>query len=185
MHCRKLVESCSRYKCICLEDYYHLFYDCEYSSSFWKKFSKICFKLDIIQAEMKVEFKDILVGKDGRSNYNLLSFYNQARSQGAVGAVAPLAPPPPPLTTRNAQKKRGKGRERQKKENKVGCMHVKLPPFNHFQKVRFVLYEENTGHMHQIAPLITSECKMLSVWEGKPTHPPPPPLSLRSLVRYF
>ena len=35
-------------------------------------------------------------------------------------------------------------------------MHVKLPPLNHFQskiKYKFVLYEENTGHMHQIAPL--------------------------------
>ena len=71
---------------------------------------------------MKVEFKDILVGKDGRSNYNLLSFYNQARSQGAVGAVAPLAPPPP-LTTRNAQKKEGRGERDKKRKIKLGvCM---------------------------------------------------------------
>ena len=71
----KSVESSSCYKCNCLEDYYHLFYDCEYSSNFWKKFCIICFKLDIIQAGMKVEFKDIIVGKDGGSN-SKLSFYN-------------------------------------------------------------------------------------------------------------
>ena len=50
-------------------------------------------------------------------------------------------------------------------------MHVKLPPFNHFQskiKYKFVLYEENTGHMHQIAPLTTSKC---------PPTPSPPPLA--------
>ena len=34
LHRWKLVESSSCYKCNCLEDYYHLFYDCEYSSSF-------------------------------------------------------------------------------------------------------------------------------------------------------
>ena len=76
LHRWKLVESSSCYKCNCLEDYYHLFYDCEYSSSFWKKFSKICYKLDIIQAEMKVEFKDIIVGKDGGSISKSLPFYN-------------------------------------------------------------------------------------------------------------
>ena len=76
LHRWKLVKSSSCYKCNCLEDYYHLFYDCEYSSSFWNKFIKIFFKLDIIQAEMKVEFKDIIVGKDGGSNSKLLSFYN-------------------------------------------------------------------------------------------------------------
>ena len=89
--------------------------------------------------------------------------------------------PPPPK--KKAKKKRGKGREREKKGNKVACMHVKLPPFNHFQskiKYKFVLYEENTGHMHQIAPL-TSKCKKLSLWEGGHTLPPPPPRSLRSL----
>ena len=82
LHRWKLVESSSCYKCNCLEDYYHLFYDCEYSSNFWKKFSKICFKLDIIQAEMTVEFKDIIVGKDGESNSKLLSFYNMMFSLG-------------------------------------------------------------------------------------------------------
>ena len=88
------------------------------------------------------------------------------------------------LGQKNAKKKR-EGERETKKENKVACMHVKLPPFNHFQskiKYKFVLYEENTGHMHQIAPLTTSECKKLSLWEGG--HPPPtpsPPRSLRSL----
>ena len=70
-----------------------------------------------------------------------------------------------------------KGRER-KKENTVACMHVKLSPFNHFQskiKYKFVLYEENTGHMHQIAPLTTSKYKKLSLWEE---DPPPTPSSL-------
>ena len=66
-------------------------------------------------------------------------------------------------------------------------MHVKLPPFNHFQskiKYKFVLYVENTGHMHQIAPLTTSKCKKLSLWEGG--HPPPTSSPLaRSLARYF
>ena len=79
-------------------------------------------------------------------------------------------------------------------------MHVKPPLFNHFQskiKYKFVLYEENTGHMHQIAPLTTSKCKKLSLWEGDTPlrhplpHPPPSlaPLararSLRSLAGYF
>ena len=63
-------------------------------------------------------------------------------------------------------------------------MHVKLPPFNHFQskiKYKFVLYEENTGHMHQIAPLTTSKCKKLSLSEGG--HPPPRSGSVASLPR--
>ena len=41
----------------------------------------------------------------------------------------------------------------------------------------FVLYEENTGHMHQIAPLTTSKCKKLSLWEGDTLRPPPPSLA--------
>ena len=93
--------------------------------------------------------------------------HSQGGGGGAVGAVAP----------QNAQKKEGREREK-KKENKVACMHVKLPPFNHFQskiKYKFVLYEENTGHMHQIAPLTTSKCKKLSLWEGG--HPPPTPFA--------
>ena len=100
----------------------------------------------------------------------------QARSQGGGGAGRwGRSPPPPP----NAKNKR-EGGERDKKENKVACMHVKLPPFNHFQskiKHKFVLYEENTGHMHQIAPLTTSKCKKLSLWEGGHHPPPPPPLA--------
>ena len=82
-------------------------------------------------------------------------------------------------------KKNKRGREREKRKIKLRVC-VKLPPFNHFQskiKYKFVLYEENTGHMHQIAPLTTSKCKKLSLWEGG--HPPPPPRSLRSLARYF
>ena len=68
------------------------------------------------------------------------------------------------------QKKGGGERERKKEEN------------NHFQSkitYKFVLYEENTGHMHQIAPL-TSKFKKLSLWEGghPPGHPPP------TLARY-
>ena len=42
--------------------------------------------------------------------------------------------------------------------------------------------------MHQIAPLTTSKCKQLSLWEGgtpSSPSPPPPPRSLRSLARYF
>ena len=76
---------------------------------------------------------------------------------------------------RPQKKKEGRGK-RDKKENKVACMHVKLPPFNHFQskiKYKFVLYEENTEHMHQIAPLTTSKCKKLSLC----TPSPPPPLA--------
>ena len=90
-----------------------------------------------------------------------------AYSQGGRGR------PPPP----QCQKK---GTEREKKENKA-CMHVKLPLFNHFQskiKYKFVLYVENTGHMHQIAPLTTSKCKKLSLWEGDTPTPPSPPPSL-------
>ena len=81
------------------------------------------------------------------------------------GGVGGGGRPPPPQCP---NKKRGGERER-KKENKVACMHVKLPSFNHFQskiKYKSVLYEENTGHMHQIAPLTTSKCKKLP-------HPPP------------
>ena len=62
---------------------------------------------------------------------------------GGWGAVAPPKKMP--------KKKREGEREKKKEENKVACMHVKLPPFNHFQskiKYKFVLYEENTGHMH-------------------------------------
>ena len=95
----------------------------------------------------------------------------QARSQGGGGAVGAVAPPPP------KKKKEGRGEREKKKENKVACMHVKLPPFNHFQskiKYKFVLYEENTGHMHQIAPLTTSKCKKLSLWEGGHPLPHPP-----------
>ena len=67
-------------------------------------------------------------------------------------------------------------------------MHVKLPPFNHFHrknKYKFVLYEENTGHMHQIAPLTTSKCKKLSLWEGDTPlpHPPPTPSPLARSAR--
>ena len=90
-------------------------------------------------------------------------------------------------------KKEGRGERETKKENKVSCMHVKLPPFNHFQskiKYKFVLYEENTGHMHQIAPLTTSKCKKLSLWEGggdTPLPPTPSPLarSARSHVIFY
>ena len=55
----------------------------------------------------------------------------------------------------------------------------------HFQskiKYKFVLYEENTGHMHQIAPLTTLKCKKLSLWTPSP---PPPPCSLASLPRTY
>ena len=103
-----------------------------------------------------------------------LSTYDKVNRRVARGGGA--VPPP------KCQQKRG---EREKKrENKVACIHVKLPPFNHFQskiKYKFVLYVENTGHMHQIAPLTTSKCKKLSLWEGPPPTPPPPPRSLRSL----
>ena len=116
-----------------------------------------------------------------KKNTSACSKPRQARSQGGGGgggAVGAVAPP------KKMQKKRERER---KKENKVACMHVKLPPFNHFQskiKYKFVLYEEITRHMHQIAPLPTSKCKKLSLWEGghlPPTPPPPPPRSLRSL----
>ena len=108
--------------------------------------------------------------------------WTQARSQGGGGGRWGRSPP------QNAKKK---GERERKKENKVACMHVKLPPFNHFQskiKCKFVLYEENTGHMHQIAPLTTSKCKKLSLCP--PSHTPPRSLrslglSLRSLARYF
>ena len=106
---------------------------------------------------------------------------------GGGGGVGGGRPP-----TKNMKKR---VRERKKRKIKFACMHVKLPPFNHFQskiKYKFVLYEENTGHMHQIAPLTTSKCKKLSLWEGGCHTPPPPSLaplararSLRSLARYF
>ena len=99
----------------------------------------------------------------------LCTTYSQARSQGGGGGGGGGGRPPPPP--------KKKKRESNKKKNKVACMHVKLPPFNHFQskiKYKFVLYEENTGHMHQIAPLTTSKCKKLSLWGVPPSHPPPP-----------
>ena len=98
----------------------------------------------------------------------------QARSQGGGGRWGRSPPQKCP--------KKREGERETKKENKVACMHVKLPPFNHFQskiKYKFVLYEENTGHMHQIAPLTTSKCKKLSLWEGG--HSPPTPSPPRSL----
>ena len=93
----------------------------------------------------------------------------QARSQGGGGGGRP-----PP---KKKCKQKGEGEREKKKKNKVTCMHVKLPPFNHFHrknKYKFVLYEENIGHMHQIAPLTTSKCKKLLLWEGEP---PPTPSS--------
>ena len=115
-----------------------------------------------------------LVFWDQRSRIDEMPDLSQVRSQGG-GRWG--RPPPPPKKSQ----KRKKGRER-KKENKVARMHMKLPPFNHFQskiKYKFVLYEENTGHMHQIAPLTTSKCKLLSMWEGGNTPPTlsPPPLA--------
>ena len=47
-------------------------------------------------------------------------------------------------------------------------------------KYKFVLYEENTGHVHQIAPLTTSKCKKLSLWDTPLPHPPPLARSARS-----
>ena len=89
----------------------------------------------------------------------------QARSRGGGGRWGQS----PPKKLPPAKKKRGGGERERKKENKVVCMHVKLPPFNHFQskiKYKFVLYVENTGHMHQIAP---SKCKKaLTVGGGTP-----------------
>ena len=99
----------------------------------------------------------------------------QARSQGGGGGgVGAVAPPKMP------KKNRKKGERGKKRKIKL---RVCVKPFNHFQskiKYKFVLYEENTGHMHQIAPLTTSKCKKLSLWEGEHhshTLPPPPPLA--------
>ena len=92
----------------------------------------------------------------------------QARSQGGGGRWGQSPPPKKKKKKKKCHKKK-EGEREKKKENKVACMHVKLPPFNHFQskiKYKFVLYEENTGHMQQIAPLTTSKCKKLSLWEG-------------------
>ena len=85
-----------------------------------------------------------------------------------MGAVTP-----PPPQKKNAKKKRD--RERKKEEN------------NHFQSkitYKFVLYEENTGHMHQIAPL-TFNIKMgKSSQCGRGDTPlPSPPPSLATLPR--
>ena len=108
-----------------------------------------------------------------------MAWFHQARSQGGGGRWGGRPP-------KNAQKK---GEREKKKENKVACMHVKLPPFNHFQskiKYKFVLYVENTGHMHQIAPLTTSTCKELSLWRGDTTPSPLARLgSVASLPRTF
>ena len=85
----------------------------------------------------------------------------QARSQGGGGGGRP---------PKNAPKKRKKGRERERKREEN----------NHFKSkitYKFVLYEENTGHMHQIAPLTTSKCKKLSLWEGGVPPPTPSPLA--------
>ena len=95
----------------------------------------------------------------------------QCRRVARGGAVRGGRPPNPPNAT---TKKRE--RERKKEENK------------HFQRskitYKFVLYEENTGHMHQIAPI--NNIKMqnaLTVVGGTPPPtplpppPPPPPLA--------
>ena len=89
----------------------------------------------------------------------------QWRSQGDGGG----RPPPP--------------RFRRRKKRKISCVYVKLPSFNHFLRLnyKFVLYEELTGHMHQIAPLTTSKCKKLSPSLAPLTRA----RSLRPLAGYF
>ena len=131
------------------------------------------------EKENDSDYEDyVQVRKKFRVESVMLYCCTQARSQG--GGRWGRSPPPPP---KKMGGKGGGGREREK-ENKVACMHVKLPPFNHFQskiKYKFVLYVENTGHMHQIAPLTTSKCKKLSLWEGE--HPPPTPSPLARSAR--
>ena len=51
----------------------------------------------------------------------VMDILEQARSQGGRWGQSP------------PQKKREREK---KKENKVACMHVKLPPFNHFQSIK-------------------------------------------------
>ena len=107
----------------------------------------------------------------------------QARSQGGRWGRSP-----PPQKKMQKKKKEKKGERERKRKIKLRVC-VKLPPFNHFQskiKYKFVLYEENTGHMHQIAPLTTSKCNdSFHCGRGKTPLPHPPPRSLRSLARYF
>ena len=94
----------------------------------------------------------------------------RARSQGGGGGGGGRPP----------QKKMPKKGERDKKKKRKIKLRVCMWSCrlsNHFQskiKYNFVLYEENTGHMHQIAPLTTSKCKKLSLWEGGHLPPPPP-----------
>ena len=107
-----------------------------------------------------------------------LATCKQARSRGGGGGRWGRSPPPP--KKKKCPQKKKKGGEREKRKIKLRVCE-KLPPFNHFQskiKYKFVLYEQNTGHMHQIAPLTTSKCKKLSLW--KRGHPPPTPSPPRS-----
>ena len=95
--------------------------------------------------------------------------YRQARSHGgggggAVGAVAPR---------KKCHKK--KGEREKKKENKVACMHVKLPPFNHFQSnIRAI-----RGKYRAYAPNCTiNNIKMQKALTVGGGHPLPPKIKL-------
>ena len=100
----------------------------------------------------------------------------QARSQGGGGRGGRSPPPPPQVAPPKCQKKRGKGRERENRKIKLRvCMwSYRLPTISKVRlNINLCYNEENTRHMHQIAPLTTSKCKKLSH-----SHTLPP--SLRS-----
>ena len=107
------------------------------------------------------------------TDWRFASASGVARGGGAMGAVAPL---------------RFRRRKKRKIKLRVCMWSCRLSTISKVRLYKFVLYKENTGHMHQIAPLTTSKCKKLSLWEGDtplPHPPPPPPRSLRSLAGYF
>ena len=82
--CRwKLIDSPSCNRCQCLENYYHLFYECPFSEKFWKKFGHYCFKIKLLQIDRKVEYEDIIIGTDDESTSKVFSFHNMLISLGA------------------------------------------------------------------------------------------------------
>ena len=62
--CRfKMTDSSLCYKCDSEENYYHLFYDCIYSQTFWEKFSTFCAKIQPGIDKVEVDFEDIIIGE--------------------------------------------------------------------------------------------------------------------------
>ena len=72
----KMAESPLCFKCKTVENYCHLFYECHYSRIFWIKFSKFCVNIGINMKNVDVDYKDIVIGRQGGNGHNHISFFN-------------------------------------------------------------------------------------------------------------